>query len=1351
MYMIKHLQRVLYRGGCPVGPIKREDNGMKRKILNRWLSIALAAVMLLGMLPGTALQVFAAGEKYVLDVAQDVATFDTGAKADGETETAGTDDFFTIFYSAKSRVDGSNKNFDDGYSTTTRINFGGSTVVGDNTKNAIMFKTTGAAKIKVWWVGGDVGRQQAIYSSTGTVLSKTSEDTVKNSLYISELTVDEAGTYFLGNVGGNNYYFKVEVTITGGGSGPAQRAEWSSVAAPEIVSAADNGEGKIEVTVNALVGPDGGDEILVTMYDAAGKEVASKRSVGEKSSHVIEFEPTASGTYTFKAVLNREGETGKAAAAPAAADFIFPLGTPVLTSATSKGDGKVAVEWTAVAEAVSYEVYCDGVLKDTTDKTEFTVTGLKVGKSYTFHVVAVRGNDRTTSNQMSATVTKDAQMTWGFTYYGPSTNAAGNGYTGSLNEDGKVTVFSTGGKGKIQPKSGDGVAFYYTAIPEKYNFTLRAKVTVDSWLYSNGQEGFGLMATDQLGVSGDSSSFYNNSYLAGCTKIEYRYEGDDESFKVYDVSFAGGTKYSMKLGLGVIERVGVTPKNQASFADSKAFETYSTTTTLEWAAGSWGKEAGTYNIVGNETSGNIEQTNLPLEVKTTFILEIQRNNTGYFVTYYDENGNVLCRQKYYDRDALNQLDEDYVYVGFFASRNATATFSDVQISTVLPKDDAPAEEKPVTKIDPTVTITSGAVSTSQEYEILVDTNVSGTITVQVDRGNVLENVPITGGQRYSGIINLKEYDDNEVRVLFKPDPDQDLGPDTVLSSSKEISATLTVFWYKGNHHAKAIYVSPDVDPIMGSRANGTKEYPYDLYTAVKVVVPGQAIILMEGTYKLPNTLRIERGMDGTADALIYMIPDIDAKTRPVLDFQQTGSGIVHGGDYWYFFGFDVTNSAPGQKGFQVSGNYNTLDQINTYKNGNSGIQISRMYGTDLKDYWPSYNLVLNCTSYSNCDPGYEDADGFAVKLTSGEGNVLDGCVAHHNADDGYDLYAKNETGPIGKVVIRNSVAYANGYLEDGTDAGNGNGFKMGGDSITGYHTLENCYAFYNKAKGIDSNSCPDIQVINCVSYNNGSHNVAFYTQVASKNTDYYADGLISFRNGDDKVFAGDVSVGEKISPQGTQQTSKYQGKTNYYWAGGSSVNAKGDKIKASMFVSLEFKGVARNADGTVNMQGFLELNDTAPDGVGVIGKGTPSAADIYDLEDDMEHNYGTEWTSDNDSYHWHECECGAKGHMEPHNFQWIIDAEATPTTPGKKHEECADCGFKRAAVSTYWENTNETVPPTTGGQEETEPTVPANPSVPGNTGSDNSGTVVAVVIVALLVLAAAAFAVIKFLLPKLKK
>ena len=181
-----------------------------------------------------------------------------------------------------------------------------------------------------------------------------------------------------------------------------------------------------------------------------------------------------------------------------------------------------------------------------------------------------------------------------------------------------------------------------------------------------------------------------------------------------------------------------------------------------------------------------------------------------------------------------------------------------------------------------------------------------------------------------------------------------------------------------------------------------------------------------------------------------------------------------------------------------------------YKNGNTGLQISRYMSTDPKEDWPSYNHILNCTSHNNADAGYEDADGFAAKLTIGDGNVFEGCIAHNNADDGWDLFAKAETGPIGSVTIKNCVAYANGYLEDGTDAGNGNGFKMGGSSITGYHKLINSVAFDNKSKGIDSNSCPDIQVSSSTTFNNEGSNIALYTNDAA-NTDFSASGILSYR------------------------------------------------------------------------------------------------------------------------------------------------------------------------------------------------------------------------------------------------
>ncbi len=109
--------------------------------------------------------------------------------------------------------------------------------------------------------------------------------------------------------------------------------------------------------------------------------------------------------------------------------------------------------------------------------------------------------------------------------------------------------------------------------------------------------------------------------------------------------------------------------------------------------------------------------------------------------------------------------------------------------------------------------------------------------------------------------------------------------------------------------------------------------------------------------------------------------------------------------YWGLRGFDITNSAAMQKGLQISGNHNLIEEIHAYRNGNTGIQISGS-SNDPFEAWPAHNLVKNCTSFENADPGFEDADGFAAKLTIGEGNVFDGCIAYHNADDGWDLLLK---------------------------------------------------------------------------------------------------------------------------------------------------------------------------------------------------------------------------------------------------------------------------------------------------------------------------------------------------------
>lgn len=1133
-------------------------------------------------------------EQYVLDAA-DLVQFTNGAKKDGEEQSAGTDDYFTILWSSKSKVDGSKKSFEDGTAFTQRINLGGKLDVTNN-KNGVSFKTTGAAEVKVYWVeGGDDNRQMALLTGSGTVVAKTEETLAKNAACISVLKVTDAGTYYLGGLENNNYIFKVIVTETTGGTEKPARADWSTVENPEIISAVQNA-GKVDVTVKTNIGYDGADKIEVAMSDAEGSVIGTAKSSKEGNKAVVSFTPAASGTYTFTVKAIRDGEEDKAGNSMNA-DFVLPLTAPKISSATNVGKGAVALEWSEVKEAEKYVVTVEGTDNKTESTTTVaTISGLTVGNMYTISVVAVRGEDVSGKGTTEVTVVDEAQRVWRVSTYGSSTDSKNNGVIGNAN-DGKVTVYSEGGKGKIVPGSTDGLTFYYTAIdPETENFTLTADIHVDSWTLSNGQEGFGMMAADAVGSNGDGTAFWNNAYQAIATKVEYYWDGEDVT------TDSSANKISMKLGLGAISRLGVTADDVAAIKNGTITMPagyVSETTTLETGAAT--KGPGTYNLVGNwnkkaEPTGNMEN---PL---TDFRLQIQRNNTGYYLRYLDKDNKVIKEVRYYDleRTSLTQIDKDNIYVGFFASRNARITVSNIDLKTISPADDEKAEEREIEYVYPINTIESPAFSNSADYNLVYYGNADGTLVVKDQNGKEVLNKEFKALTKETVALKLNSGK-NTFTINFIPDKEYKPGEFKLMTSYDPVTINHTVEYKTVENNN--IYVSPNGK----SNAAGTKDAPMDIYTAVKIAAPGQKILIKEGTYNLSGTVKVERGINGTADAMIYMIADPEADSRPVFDFGGKCAGMILAGDYWYFQGFDVTRSADAQKGIQVSGNHNILDRIKAYKNGNTGIQISRYLGTDQFNQWPAHNTILNCSSYLNADKGYEDADGFAAKLTVGQGNVFDGCIAAYNADDGWDLFAKVQSGSIGVVTIQNCVAFKNGYIldENGREinAGNGNGFKMGGDSMPGAHVLKNSVAFANKAKGIDSNSCPDIKVYSSTTFDNESYNVAFYTNTAV-NTAFAADGILSYKVSN--------KVAEQFKLLGTQNAADVKGVTNYYFDGSKTVNNNGKEAAASWFKSLDTAsalkdgGITRNADGTINMNGFLELTDEVPEGVGARMSGRTS-------------------------------------------------------------------------------------------------------------------------------------------------
>ncbi|WP_455498143.1 right-handed parallel beta-helix repeat-containing protein [Coprobacter sp.] len=280
------------------------------------------------------------------------------------------------------------------------------------------------------------------------------------------------------------------------------------------------------------------------------------------------------------------------------------------------------------------------------------------------------------------------------------------------------------------------------------------------------------------------------------------------------------------------------------------------------------------------------------------------------------------------------------------------------------------------------------------------------------------------------------------------------------------------------------YVSPNGQPT----GNGSKENPYNtIEAAVKKANPGDIIYLTGGIYSLSESIKISRNGTVSSPITIQSEPDTG---RPILDFSgqprfdSRARGIVLSGDYWHIIGLDIIRA--GDNGLYIDGgNHNTIEFCTFYENGDTGLQIGG---------GATYNLILNCDSYYNADEKMGNADGFACKTSAGTGNKFQYCRAWMNSDDGYDGYLKDSNDIT--TIYEGCYAFMNGMLQDGTAAGDGNGFKMGGCDAGALRShnaiLKNCVSAKNKKNGFDRNSnIGSMTLYNCTAYANEGSNYIF--------------------------------------------------------------------------------------------------------------------------------------------------------------------------------------------------------------------------------------------------------------------
>jgi hypothetical protein len=291
--------------------------------------------------------------------------------------------------------------------------------------------------------------------------------------------------------------------------------------------------------------------------------------------------------------------------------------------------------------------------------------------------------------------------------------------------------------------------------------------------------------------------------------------------------------------------------------------------------------------------------------------------------------------------------------------------------------------------------------------------------------------------------------------------------------------------------ADAIYAAPDGT----DGASGTEADPTTVTAAIERVEPGGTIYVRGGTYNLAETVAIEPGHDGVEGnrTELFAYPG----ETPVLDFSAQAEdpanrGLAIGGDWWHVKGLVVEHA--GDNGILLGGSDNIIERTVTRHNADSGLQLSRYTAGAPEEEWPANNLIVSAVSHDNVDSDGEDADGFAPKLTVGEGNVFRYTVSHNNIDDGYDLYTKGDTGPIGAVTIEDSLAFENGTLSDGSQAGAGdrNGYKLGGEDIAVDHVITGSIAYDNGKHGFAYNSNPgSMTVADNVSIGNAQRNFSF--------------------------------------------------------------------------------------------------------------------------------------------------------------------------------------------------------------------------------------------------------------------
>jgi hypothetical protein len=324
-------------------------------------------------------------------------------------------------------------------------------------------------------------------------------------------------------------------------------------------------------------------------------------------------------------------------------------------------------------------------------------------------------------------------------------------------------------------------------------------------------------------------------------------------------------------------------------------------------------------------------------------------------------------------------------------------------------------------------------------------------------------------------------------------------------------------------------------------------------------------------------------------------------------FQVTGS-------YLYIKGLEVT-------GVQVTITTHTQSECFENQGSNNIYERLRMHDGKAIGWYLTKggnNLVLNCDAWNNWDNVSEDGlggnvDGFGCHPNKqGVGytnNVLRGCRAWFNSDDGFDCINAFEA-----VTIENCWSFYNGYSTAFASLGDGNGFKAGGYGVSTTptvpatiprHQVQFCLAVRNKSNGFYANH----HLGGDNWYNNSAYYNATNYNMLNRSSDYTTDVP-----GYGHVMKNNLGYAARSTEYSNIDFTKSDASNNYF---NLSVT-----VTSADFLSLDqsLLTAARQSDGSLPVNNFMRLAS----GSDLIDKGVNVGFSYYGAAPDLgcfESNY----------------------------------------------------------------------------------------------------------------------------------